>query len=187
MHPSYERLELSASSVETVVLAFDNVNIRPNQHERHDYAATIVWTGARKGPTSSYQSYSREHEFQCGDKPRVRLSSDPHFRGDATLDNPEELLVVSLSSCHLLSYLAECARAGVHVVAYEDRASGVMTIRDGKLRFTEVVLRPQVTVAPGTNLDRARDLHHPAHDDCYIANSVNFPVRHEPTIVVAAD
>lgn len=164
-----------------------DVKIRPNEHERHDYAAKLVWTGARSGPTSSYQGYSREHEFQCGDKPRVRLSADPHFRGDATLYNPEELLVISLSSCHLLSYLAECARAGVHVVAYEDDARGVMTMRDGKLRFAEVVLRPRVTVAPGANLERARELHHPAHDDCYIASSVNFPVRHEPTIVVAGE
>jgi organic hydroperoxide reductase OsmC/OhrA len=87
----------------------------------------------------------------------------------------------------LLSYLAECARAGVHVVAYEDQASGVMTMRDGKLRFTEVVLRPRVTIAQGGNADRARALHEPAHDDCYIANSVNFPVRHEPTIVASPD
>src|SRR5438046_10088788 len=111
--------------------SFQSMNIRPNEHGRHEYAATLVWTGARNGPTNSYQSYPRKHEVQCGDKPPIRRSSDPHFRGDATLYNPEELLVVSLSSCHLLSYLAECARAGVHVVAYEDRASGVMTLRDG--------------------------------------------------------
>jgi organic hydroperoxide reductase OsmC/OhrA len=120
------------------------VNIRPKENERHEYAARLVWTGARNGPTSSYQS------------------------------------------CHALSYLAECARAGVHVVAYEDDAHGVMTMRDGRLRFTEVVLRPRVTVAPGTDLERATALHGPAHDDCYIANSVNFPVRHEPTLKVAS-
>jgi len=159
--------------------------IRASEHERHDYAARLVWTGARDGPTRSYQSYSREHEVQSGDRPPLHLSADPHFRGDATLYNPEELLVISLSSCHLLSYLAECARGGVRVLAYEDDAAGVMTMREGKLRFAEVVLRPRVTVAPETNLDRARELHHRAHDDCYIANSVNFPVRHEPTIVVA--
>ena len=75
------------------------MNIRANEHQRHDYAATLVWTGAETGPTSSYQSYSREHEVRCADKPPIRLSSDPHFRGDAALYNPEELLVVSLSSC----------------------------------------------------------------------------------------
>jgi organic hydroperoxide reductase OsmC/OhrA len=162
------------------------VNIHPKENERHEYAARLVWTGARNGPTSSYQSYSREHEIECGDKPRITLSADPNFRGDRTLYNPEELLVASLSSCHVLSYLAECARAGVHVVAYEDDAHGVMTMRDGRLRFTEVVLRPRVTVAPGTDLERASALHEPAHEDCYIANSVNFPVRHEPTLTVAS-
>lgn len=161
------------------------MNIQPKHDERHEYTSTLVWTGARKGPTSSYQAYSREHEFQSAGKPRLALSADPHFRGDSTLYNPEELLVMSLSSCHLLSYLAECARAGVHIVAYGDSASGVMTMRDGRLRFTEVVLRPRVTVVAGTDMDRALALHEPAHDDCYIANSVNFPVRHEPTLVIA--
>jgi organic hydroperoxide reductase OsmC/OhrA len=161
------------------------VNIRPKENEQHDYTARLIWTGARHGPSTSYQSYSREHEFQCGDKPAIALSADPHFRGDKTLYNPEELFVAALSSCHMLSYLAECARAGVHVIAYEDDARGVMTMRDGKLRFTEVVLRPRVTVAPGTDIERATALHEPAHADCYIASSVNFPVRHEPTIVAS--
>jgi organic hydroperoxide reductase OsmC/OhrA len=163
------------------------MNIRPKESERHEYAASVVWTGARSGPTTSYQSYSREHEYQCGDKPRIALSADPHFRGDASIYNPEELLVVALSSCHLLSYLAECARAGVHVVAYEDKATGVMTMRDGRLRFAEVTLRPHVTIARGANRQRAHELHEPAHADCYVANSVNFPVRHEPTIELAAE
>ena len=114
----------------------------------------------------------------------MRGSADPHFRGDGSLYNPEELLVVALSTCHLLSYLALCARAGVHVVAYEDDAQGTMT-HDGQGRFTDVLLRPRVTVATGTNLDRAQQLHDVAHAECYIANSVNFPVRHEPTISVA--
>jgi organic hydroperoxide reductase OsmC/OhrA len=115
----------------------------------------------------------------------MRGSADPVFRGDASLYNPEELLVASLSSCHLLSYLAECARAGVHVVAYEDDAAGVMTVKDGKVRFTDVLLRLRVTVAKGTDIEKARALHDKAHGECFIANSVNFPVRHEATIVVA--
>lgn len=151
----------------------------------HNYHATLVWTGARQGPTTSYEAYSREHELRIGDKPVLRSSADPHFRGDAALYNPEELLVASLSSCHLLSYLAECARGGVHVVAYEDRAEGTMAIKDGKMRFTEVRLRPRVTVAKGTDVAKASALHERAHEDCFIANSVNFPVRHDATIVVA--
>jgi len=145
----------------------------------HRYHASLAWTGARDGATTSYQSYSREYEFWCGDKPHVRGSSDPHFRGDPTLYNPEELLVVALSSCHLLSYLADCARAGIHVIAYDDEASGTMAMRDGKLRFVDVLLRPRVTVARGTDLERAHALHESAHDACFIAASVNFPVRCE--------
>jgi organic hydroperoxide reductase OsmC/OhrA len=161
--------------------------IKPKEHERHDYATTLVWTGARVGPTTSYQAYSREYEFQSPNKPALRGSADPHFRGDATLYNPEELLVVSLSSCHLLSYLADCARAGIHVVAYEDHAQGTMTFKDGALRMTDVLLRPRVTVAQGTDVAKAQALHESAHHGCFIANSVNFPVRHEATIVVAEE
>src|SRR3954471_1954151 len=115
----------------------------------HQYTATLRWTGAKTGSTTSYQSYSREHEFQIGAKAITRLSADPHFRGDPKLFNPEELLVVALSSCHLLSYLAECALAGVHVMAYEDEAHGTMAVKDGKMRFTEVVLHPRVVIGRG--------------------------------------
>jgi organic hydroperoxide reductase OsmC/OhrA len=151
----------------------------------HNYAAKITWTGATAGGTTSYQAYSREYEFKVGDKQTLRGSADPHFRGDATLYNPEELLVVSLSTCHLLSYLAECARAGVNVVAYEDDASGTMAMKDRAIRFTDVLLKPRVTIAPGSDVDKAKALHAKAHAECFIANSVNFPVRHEATIVVA--
>src|SRR4051812_36297017 len=101
-----------------------------NAADRHEYAARVVWTGATNGPTSSYQSYSREYEYRVEGKPATRGSADPHFRGDPTLYNPEELLVVALSTCHLLSYLADCARAGVHVLSYEDDPVGVMSVRD---------------------------------------------------------
>ena len=161
------------------------MKIKPKEHERHEYSANIVWTGARSGPTTSYQSYSREYEFRSGDKPVLRGSADPYYRGDSKLYNPEDMLVVALSTCHLLSYLADCARGGVQVVAYEDDASGVMEIKDGKLRFTEVTLRPRVTVAKGTDFEKATGFHESAHDGCYVASSVNFPVRHEPTIIVA--
>ena len=163
------------------------MQFKPNEHERHEYSANIVWTGARAGPTTSYQAYSREYEFRAGDKPAIRGSADPYFRGDPRAYNPEDLVVVALSACHLLSYLADCARAGVHVVAYEDNPHGVMSFKDGKLRFTEVTLRPRVTVAAGTDMDRARALHEKAHDGCYVASSVNFPVRHEATIVIAEE
>ncbi|MFI5227661.1 MAG: OsmC family protein [Gemmatimonadales bacterium] len=153
--------------------------------ERHEYTTKLVWTGAASGPTRSYQSYSREYEFRGPGKPAIRGSADPHFRGDASLYNPEELLVAALATCHLLSYLADCAKAGVQVVSYEDDATGTMTVKDGKLRFTDVLLRPRVIVVAGTDLDAARHLHESAHAGCFIASSVNFPVRHEASVGVA--
>ncbi|MEO7086465.1 MAG: OsmC family protein [Gemmatimonadaceae bacterium] len=151
----------------------------------HEYAASVVWTGARAGPTISYQTYSREYEYRSGDKPWMKGSADPQFRGDAALYNPEEMLVIALSTCHLLSYLALCALAKLPVVAYEDAARGTMKAVDGVVRFTDVLLTPRVTIAAGADAGKALALHHNARAECYIANSVNFPVRDEPTIIVA--
>jgi organic hydroperoxide reductase OsmC/OhrA len=117
-------------------------------------------------------------------KPALEGSADPTFRGDPARHNPEDLLVAALAACHLLSYLAECARAGIEVIAYEDRASGIMALKDGRMRFTEVTLAPQVTIGAG-DLERAQALHAKAHDQCFIANSVNFPVLHRPTVTRA--
>ena len=161
------------------------MQIKQKLDERHEYAVQLVWTGASQGPTASYQGYSREFEYRSGEKASQRGSADPHFRGDPGLYNPEEQLVAALSSCHMLSYLALCARGGLHVVSYEDAAHGVMAVKDGKLRFTSVTLRPKVTVAAGTDPERARALHHEAHAECYIASSVNFPVENEPEIAIA--
>jgi organic hydroperoxide reductase OsmC/OhrA len=130
----------------------------------HHYAARITWTGAKAGGTTSYDAYSREYEFKIGNKPTIRGSSDPHFRGDATLYNPEELLVISLSTCHLLSYLADCARQGVNVLAYEDDASGTMQMKDRAIRFTDVLLKPRVTIALGSDVEKAKALHAKAHE-----------------------
>lgn len=152
----------------------------------HRYEATVRWTGASGGTTSSYQGYSREYEAAVDGKPTLRLTADSAFLGDATLHNPEDLLVISLSGCHLLTYLSQCARAGIYVLAYEDEASGVMT-RDGEsFRFTEVVLRPRVTIEEGGDPALAEHLHHRAHELCFVARSMNFPVRHEPVISVKA-
>jgi organic hydroperoxide reductase OsmC/OhrA len=153
------------------------MNVRP-----HRYAARLCWTGGAAGPAVDYATYSRDYVVAIGGKPDLHGSADAHFRGDPTRHNPEDLLVAALSACHLLSYLAECARAGVAVVAYEDDASGEMTLIDGKIRFREVVLRPRVAIADAARIAEATALHERAHAECFIANSVNFPVRHEPVV-----
>ena len=148
----------------------------------HQYQANLKWTGASQGPTASYESYSREYVIEIDGKPSLKGSADPAFRGDGSIHNPEDLLVAALAGCHLLSYLAVCVRAGIEVVAYEDAASGTLALGGGGGRFTEVVLRPRVVLAAGNDVEKARKLHEAAHEQCFIANSMNFSVRHEPTV-----
>ena len=153
--------------------------------QTHHFSAKLTWTGAAKGVTSSYESYSRDYVIDVPGKSPLPGSADKVFRGDSSRHNPEDLLVMSLSACHMLTYLAEAARAGVHVVAYADEASGTMQLHDGKMRFTEVSLRPQVVIAAGSDAAQATQLHDKAHEHCFIANSVNFPVSCDARVSVA--
>jgi organic hydroperoxide reductase OsmC/OhrA len=152
----------------------------------HDYKARLVWDGNLGDGTSTYTGYGRKYRVQFDGKPDLPGSADPIFRGDPGVYNPEDLFVASLSSCHLLSYLALCARSKISVVAYEDDATGTMVLRpDGGGSFERVTLRPKVTIAPGGDEKRALELHDTAHDLCFIAASVSVPIRHEPQIKVA--
>jgi organic hydroperoxide reductase OsmC/OhrA len=156
------------------------MNVRP-----HVCATRLRWVGPRQGATTSYKTYSRDYTIEADGKPELCGSADPHFLGDGTRYNPEDLLVAALSACHLLSYLAECARAGIAVVSYEDDARGEMTLIDGVMRFREVVLHPKVAVADEARIDEALALHERAHALCFIANSVNFPVHHYAAVTAA--
>ena len=152
----------------------------------HRYRLEVAWTGNQGSGTSTYRSYGRAHEIRANGKPALPGSSDPAFRGDQARWNPEELLVASLSACHMLWYMHLCADAGVVVTGYEDPAEGIMVEPEaGTAKFERVILRPRVTLAPGSDLERARTLHGEAHRRCYIANSVNFAVEHAPEIVAA--
>jgi organic hydroperoxide reductase OsmC/OhrA len=150
--------------------------------KEHLYRINTVWTGASQGSTSSYDAYSREYAINIEGKPQFVGSADPTFLGDASLYNPEDLLLMALSACHMLSYLALCARAGIRVISYSDAATGKMAQKDGKIRFTEVILYPLVTIEAVDDLETARSLHDRAHHVCFIANSVNFPVRNEAIV-----
>jgi len=155
----------------------------PTPREHH-FECLLTWTGASRGSTTSYDTYSREVLVEIDGKPPLAGSAAPPFRGDGKLHNPEDLLVAALSECHCLSYLALAARAGVVVAGYEDRATGTLAMIEGKFRFREVTLRPRVLVMPGVSVDQARALHEKAHSECFIASSVNFPVKNEPEILV---
>jgi organic hydroperoxide reductase OsmC/OhrA len=162
------------------------VSLDSKVNKTHQYAVTVTWTGNTGTGTSGYRDYQRHHEISAGQKASIPGSSDPAFRGDPTRWNPEELLVASLSACHKLWYLHLCAEAGIVVTAYVDHAEGVMEeTADGSGRFESVTLRPRVTVGSGSDLAKARALHDTAHEKCFIANSVNFPVHHEAEINVA--
>ena len=149
------------------------------------YHAKLVWSGAVLGPTRTVETYSREFCVEYDGKPPLRGSADPAFHGDPALYNPEDLLMAALASCHMLSYLAVCAHAGIVVVSYEDAAVGTIARRDGKVKFVDVLLRPRVVLAPGSDIDKAMALHGKAHNICIVANSVNFPVRHEAEVTIA--
>jgi organic hydroperoxide reductase OsmC/OhrA len=153
--------------------------------KEHRYKLAVRWTGNQGTGTSTYTAYSRNHEVLAAGKAAIAGSSDPAFRGDRSRYNPEELLVASVSTCHMLWYLHLCADRGVVVTSYEDTPLGVMREdSDGSGAFTEVVLRPVVTISQGSESDAHR-LHEQANRMCYIANSVKFPVRHEAIVKVA--
>jgi organic hydroperoxide reductase OsmC/OhrA len=153
----------------------------------HHYSVTVKWTGNTGSGTSGYKDYERRHEISAAtQKPPIPGSSDPLFRGDAARWNPEELLVASLSACHKLWYLHLCAVAGVVVTSYVDHAQGEMEeTPDGGGHFLRVTLHPEVTITSGSDSAEARALHAEAHAKCFIANSMNFPVLHEPHIRAA--
>ena len=151
--------------------------------KEHRYAVDVRWTGNLGRGTADYRAYARSHEISVAGRAAIPGSSDPAFRGDAARYNPEELLVAALSACHMLWYLHLCADAGIVVREYEDAASGTMIeTADGGGRFREVVLRPRIAVDPGADATVAARLHERAHELCFIANSVNFPIRVEPRI-----
>lgn len=149
----------------------------------HHYETRLTWTGNTGIGTSGYRDYSRDFEVSIPGKSDFYGSADPAFRGDPKRHNPEELLVMALSSCHMLWYLHLCADHGVVVTSYIDEASGIMeeSAQIGG-KFSEVTLRPRVTIGKGSDCGLAQKLHIKAHQLCYIANSVNFPVICEAVV-----
>jgi organic hydroperoxide reductase OsmC/OhrA len=146
----------------------------------HRYETTVTWTGNTGTGTSGYRDYERAHETSADGKPVIQGSSDPAFRGDPARWNPEELLVASLSQCHMLWFLHVCSAEGIVVTGYRDHAEGTMAETPGGGHFEQVVLRPDVRFASPEHAERAKELHERAHQSCFIANSVNFPVHCRP-------
>lgn len=146
----------------------------------HSYAATLSWQGSTR---EGYRAYSRTHTASAPPaEATLELTADPAYRGDAAHLNPEQLLLMSASSCQLLSFLAEAAIRKIDVVAYDDSAEAVMEEVDGPMRITRIVLRPVIRVAAGTDVGEVLQLVHRAHDLCFIANSLTSAIEIEPRI-----
>ena len=148
----------------------------------HHYLVKVVWTGNRGSGTSAYGAYARDHQILVRGKPVLEGSADATFQGDPHRHNPEDLLVAALSTCHMLWYLHLAAEAGIVVTGYRDEADGDMEGGSDGGRFLEVILKPTVTIQSG-DPDLALSLHDEANRRCFIANSVNFPVKHQATIL----
>ncbi len=152
----------------------------------HHYKATVNWTGNKGEGTTDYRAYERSHTIHIEGKPDIPGSSDPSFRGDKSRYSPEDLLLASVSACHMLWYLHLCSVAGVIVVKYEDKAEATMVeTNDGSGYFTLVTLKPHITLKDASMQTKADELHHEANKLCFIANSVKFPVLHQATYGVA--
>ena len=151
--------------------------------KEHRYTATVTWTGNQGGGTTDYKAYTRDYDIGCAGKPLIQGSADPGYLGDAGRHNPEDMLLASLSACHMLWYLHLCATNKVVVTAYEDAAEGVMqTNPDGSGEFKRVTLKPRITITPDSDATTAESLHEKANAMCFIARSVNFPVEHAAEI-----
>jgi organic hydroperoxide reductase OsmC/OhrA len=152
----------------------------------NQFDTEIRWTGNRGSGTSEYLAYARSWDISVPGKPVVHCTNDPMLGGDPMLHNPEELLVAALAACHMLWYLHLCSRAGVTVTRYVDRPTGFgETEPNGAGRFVSARLRPEVTITPQSDVEKARQLHGDVHKYCFVARSVNFPVEYEPRIVLA--
>ena len=148
---------------------------------QHNYNLTVKWTGNNGTGTSDYRAFKRSYTIIADNKVEILGSSDPAFLGDKTKYNPEDLLVASLSSCHMLWYLHLCADAGIVVTDYVDNPKATMQeLETGGGYFSEVILYPNVKITDVSKIELANSLHDKAHQKCFIANSCNFPVTHQP-------
>ena len=152
-----------------------------SMNKQHHYKLTVKWTGNTGKGTSDYKAFERSHTVFVDDKAEIHGSSDPAFRGDKTKHSPEDLLLASVSACHMLWYLHLCAVAGIVVTDYRDEATGIMVeTENGSGKFTEIALHPTITITDLSMRNKADELHKKANDMCFIANSLNFPVHHKP-------
>lgn len=153
---------------------------------QHRYMSHVEWTGNRGVGTRDYAAYDRSWNVAIPGKPVIACSNDPLLGGDPSRLNPEDMLLSALAACHMLWYLHFASDAGMVVTSYRDTpiATGQVE-RGGAGRFLSATLRPEIEIATGGDIAQAEALHGHIHDVCFIARSVNFPVRYEPVTRMA--
>ena len=155
---------------------------------QHNYKLAVKWTGNQGSGTSNYNEFERSYAIQIENKIVINGSSDPEFRGDRTKHNPEELLLAATSSCHMLWYLHFCSENKIIVVDYIDNATAILQeTENGNGKFSSITLNPIVTVTEKAMIEQATELHKKANEFCFVANSLNFKVEHQPVINVYRD
>jgi organic hydroperoxide reductase OsmC/OhrA len=148
----------------------------------HLYPVITSWRGSTG---AGYEEYTRTHEVSAAPaKTAVIMSSDPTFRGDPTLLNPEQLLVMAVSSCQMLTFLALSAKRRINVVEYEDHGEGFMPDGDKPVRITRIQLKPRIVIDGSVDPGTVESLVKLAHSHCFIANSIKSDIRIEPEIVI---
>lgn len=147
---------------------------------KHLFKAAINWTSNQNPSDSTKRFYSKSHQVKIEGKPLLNVSAAKAFKGDPELYNPEDLLLSSLVSCHMMSYLYVCSQNGIEVLEYSDHAEAILEVNpDGSGRFVAVRLKPKVKISNLDKIELAIELHIKANKLCFIANSCNFPVLHE--------
>ncbi|GIQ58982.1 peroxiredoxin [Flavobacterium collinsii] len=146
---------------------------------KHLFRAAVKWTLKQKQEDSTKRFYSKSHQIRIEGKPILDVSAAKAFKGDPELYNPEDLLLSSLVSCHMMSYLYVCSQNGIEVLEYSDEAEATLEVSpDGSGRFVLAHLNPKVKIANANQIELANALHTTANQLCFIANSCNFPVLH---------
>jgi organic hydroperoxide reductase OsmC/OhrA len=149
---------------------------------KHVFKAKLDWFFSKKEAAK----YTKNHSISIDGKAVMHVSAAKAFKGDSALYNPEDLLLSSVVSCHMMSYLYVCSQNGIDVVSYTDEAEATLEVlEDGSGRFTTIKLFPKVCISNKEKIEVSISLHKKANELCFIANSCNFPILHFPTCEVA--
>ncbi|APA00137.1 OsmC family protein [Flavobacterium commune] len=146
---------------------------------KHLFKAKLNWTSVPKETNSNSKKYSKTHQIAIEGKAILDVSAAKAFKGDPALYNPEDLLLSSVVSCHMMSYLYVCSQNDITVVSYQDDAEATLEVSEnGSGRFIEIRLYPKVIIKEKEKIEEALNLHTKANELCFIANSCNFPIVH---------